>query len=123
GYRRGVNRLALWSAGGPSERGCHLAGPWRKLSGFTPHVLPETCANSCRPSPSPPWHRSCCTHLGEIPEMTTSRSRATLVLLCLVILPSGAEPATKHLHERGTNAQAETQADLARPPESPAEHV
>ena len=55
--------------------------------------------------------------------MTTSRIRATLLLLCLFILPSGAEPATKHLHERGTNAQAETQADLARPPESEAEHV
>ena len=57
--------------------------------------------------------------------MTTGRLRATLVLLSVAVfmLPPGSEPATKHPHERGTDAQAETVADLARPPEGPAEHV
>ena len=57
--------------------------------------------------------------------MTTRRIRATLLLLSLGVfmLPPGVEPATRHLHERGADAQAETLADLARAPEGPAEHV
>jgi len=60
-----------------------------------------------------------------MPEITTRRMRTTLILLYLAVfmLPPGAEPATRHLRERGADAQAETQADLARPPEGPAEHV
>src|SRR5439155_588698 len=92
---------------------------WRKRSAFTSPGFPETCASSCRPAPSTPWHPSCCSHLGDMPEMTTRRTRTTLILLYLAVfmLPPGAEPATRHLRERGADAQAETQADLARPPE------
>ena len=53
--------------------------------------------------------------------MKTRRIRVTLMLLALagLMLPPAVEPVTKHLHERGADARA----DLARPPEGPAQHV
>ena len=55
--------------------------------------------------------------------MTARPVRTTLVPLCLVLLASGAEPALIPSHEPDADGQAETRGDLARPPESPAEHV